>query len=103
MLSFARRYRRSEDLGELGSIERFGSSARGRPEPLISAAENEEMIGCGPNEKDDPIETRLRELAVDGRRGICGTTKAPAGGGVEVMLQSILLRLRKGSGKPSAR
>jgi hypothetical protein len=45
------------------------------------------MIGCGPNEKDDPIETRLRELAVDGRRGICGTTKAPVGGGVEVILQ----------------
>lgn len=69
MLSFARRYRRSEDLGELGSMERFGSSARGRlcVEPLISAAENEEMIGCGPNENDDPIETRLRELAVDVR------------------------------------
>lgn len=75
-------------------MERFGSSARGRlcVEPLISAAENEEMIGCGPNEKDDPIETRLRVFVVDGRRGICGTTKAPAGGGVEVILQSISLR-----------
>jgi hypothetical protein len=45
------------------------------------------MIGCGPNEKEDPIETRLRELAADGRRGIGGTTKAPAGGGVEVILR----------------
>jgi hypothetical protein len=70
-------------------MERFGSSARGRlcVEQLISAAENEEMIGCGPNEKEDPIETRLRELAADGRRGIGGTTKVPAGGGVEVILR----------------
>lgn len=44
----------------------------------------------GPNEKDDPIEARLREFAVDGRRGIAGTTNPPTGGGVEVIVQSII-------------
>lgn len=60
MLSFARRCRRIEDLGEVGSIEQFGSSARDRVciEPLISGPNDDEIIGWGPNEKDDPMEAR---------------------------------------------
>jgi hypothetical protein len=90
MLSLARRCRRIEDLGEVGSIEQFGSSARDRVciKPLISAPGNDEVMG--PNEKDDPIEARLREFAVDGSRGIAETTNPPTGGGVEVIVQSII-------------
>jgi hypothetical protein len=84
-----------EDLGEVGSIEQFGSSARDRVciEPLISAPGNEEVIGWGPNENDDPIEARLREFAVDDIRGNEGITNPPTGGGVEVMILSIIQEL----------
>lgn len=41
-------------------------------------------MGCGPREKDEPIELRFR--AVDGKRGTAGTTNAPAGGGVEAII-----------------
>lgn len=50
---------------------------------LISPV-RELTMGCGPREKDEPIELRFR--AVDGKRGTAGTTNAPAGGGVEAII-----------------
>jgi len=85
MLSLALRWRLGDDLGELGNIERFGSNAytRGR-EALLMSPVNELTIGCGPREKEDPIELLFRD--VWGKRGTGGMMNAPAGGGVEAIV-----------------
>ena len=58
---------------------------RGIEEVLISPAANEDIMGCGPKEKEELIELRFLEVAVDGRRGAAGMTKLPCGGGVEAI------------------
>lgn len=42
-------------------------------------------MGCGPKEKEELIELRFLEVAVDGRRGAGGMAKLPSGGGVEAI------------------
>ena len=84
-LSLARRWRLGDDLGELGSMERFGSSAYGRGrEGLLMSPVNELTMGCSPREKEDPIELLFRD--VWGKRGTGGITNVPAGGGVEAIV-----------------
>lgn len=58
---------------------------RGIEEVLISPTANEDIMGCGPKEKEELIELRFLEVAVDGRRGAGGMAKPPSGGGVEAM------------------
>lgn len=62
-------------------------------EVLRSPAANEDSIGCGPKEKEELIELRFLEVAVDGRRGATWMAKLPSGGGVEAisMYKSMIL------------
>lgn len=57
-------------------------------EVLRSPAANEDIIGCGPNEKEELIELRFLEVAVDGRRDTAWMEKLPSGGGVEAISMS---------------
>ena len=64
--------------GEAGRIDRFGSSANGIGFDIIwleFPSVRESTSDCGPNEKEEPIEWRGRELDGVGRFGIAGIAK----------------------------
>lgn len=72
---------------------------------LISPAAKEDIIGCGPKEKEELIELRFLEVAVDGRRGAAWMAKLPSGGGVDAisMCKSMTMTLTKLQlGEPAA-
>ena len=88
--AFTRRGTRGEERkGVAGRIERLGSSAYGRvfDATLRLASVSESSRDCGPNENDEPMEWRGRELEGEGRLGTAGIAKLECGGGVSSMAE----------------
>ena len=85
-----RRFRRGscgdEQNGEAGRMDLLGSNAKdlALEAPLWFASVKELTRDCGPNEKDEPIECRGRELDGELRSGTAGIANVLfCGGGVE--------------------